>query len=77
MGAEIKAGWDAIVSLSAYAEGTIISASGQVIISDGSVTKDSGFNLSMGKIVVGIKGCELGIFKENLWSATLFNGWSF
>ena len=76
MGAEIKAGWDVIASLSAYAEGTIISASGQVTISQGSVTKDSGFRLSIGRLVVGIRGVAFGVFKSDLWSTTLYNGYS-
>ena len=74
MGAEIKAGWDVVASLSAYAEGTIISASGQVTLSQGSVSQDSGFRLSGGRIVVGIRGVAFGVFKSDLWSATLFNG---
>ena len=76
MGAEVKAGWDQIVSLSAYAEGTVISAQGQVILSQGSVSKDSGFSLSIGRLVVGIRGVALGVFRSDLWSTTLFNGWS-
>ena len=44
LGAEIKAGWDSIASLSAFAEGTVADASGQVTISNGSVAKGSGFN---------------------------------
>jgi len=77
MGAEIKAGWDVIASLSAYAEGTIINASGQVTLSQGSVSSGSGFRLSGGKIVVGIRGVAFGVFKADLWSTTLFNGWSY
>ena len=76
LGAEIKAGWDVIASLSAYAEGTVISAQGQVILSQGSVSKDSGFSLSIGRLVVGIRGVALGVFRSDLWSTTLFNGWS-
>ena len=75
LGAEIKAGWDAIASLSAFAEGTVFDASGQVTISKGSVAKGSGFSLRMGNIVVGIRGVALGVFKKELWKKTLYSGW--
>ena len=39
LGAEIKAGWDAIASLSAGAEGTVVEASATVTIANGSVPK--------------------------------------
>ena len=76
LGAEIKLGWDVIASLSAYAEGVIISASGQVVISKGAVTKDSGFKLTIGQLTVGIKGCLFWIFKRTLWSKVIFKGWT-
>ena len=75
LGAEVKAGWDQIASLSAYAEGTVISASAQVTISNGSVSKDSGFRLSVGRLEVGIRGAFLGN-KGTLWSTTLYNGYT-
>ena len=75
LGAEIKAGWDAVVSLSAFAEGTVVDAAGQVTISKGSVAKGSGFSLKMGNLVVGIRGCALGVFKKELWKKTIFDGW--
>ena len=75
LGAEVKAGWDQIVSLSAYAEGTVISASAKVTISNGSVTKDSGFKLTVGRLEVGIRGAFLGN-KGTLWSTTLYNGYT-
>ena len=73
LGAEAKAGFDKIASLSAFAEGTIISATGKVTISNGSVSKDSGFKLKIGKLVVGIRGSYLGK-KGTLWSKTLYEG---
>ena len=75
LGAEIKAGWDAIASLSAFAEGTVFDASAQVTISKGSVAKGSGFSLRMGNLVVGIRGCVLKVFKKELWKKTIFSGW--
>ena len=41
LGAEIKAGFDFIASLSAFAEGTIVAVSGQVIISNLKADKDT------------------------------------
>ena len=76
LGAEIKLGWDVIASLSAYAEGVIISASGQVVISKGAVTKDSGFKLTIGQLTVGIRGCLFWVFKRTLWSKVIFKGWT-
>jgi len=76
LGAEIKAGWDAIASLSAFAEGTVVDASGQVTISKGSVSKGSGFSLRLGNLVVGIRGVALGVFKNELWKKTLYSGWT-
>ena len=73
LGAEVTAGFGKIASLSAYAEGTVISASGQVILSNGSVSKGSGFRLSIGRLVVGVRGQVLGK-KKTLWSKTLYNG---
>ena len=73
LGAEVTAGFGKIASLSAYAEGTVISASGQVILSNGSVSKGSGFRLSIGRLVVGVRGQVLGK-KKTFWSKTLYNG---
>ena len=77
LGAEVKAGWDAIASLSAFAEGTVAKASGQVTISKGSVTKGSGFSMKMGELEVGIRGCALGVYKKELWKKTLIKGWKY
>ena len=76
LGAEIKAGWDAIASLSAYAEGTVADASGKVTFSNGSVAKGSGFSLKMGGLVAGIRGC-LFSKKIELVKHTIFSGWSY
>jgi hypothetical protein len=73
--AEITAGWKKIASLSAFAEGTVADASGQVTISKGSVSKGSGFSLKMGQLVVGIRGTLAGVFKKELWKKTLYKGW--
>ena len=75
LGAEIKAGWDAIASLSAYAEGTVADATGKITFSNGSVSKDSGFKLQMGKLVAGIRGC-LFSQKIELVKHTIFSGWN-
>ena len=75
LGAQIKAGWDSIASLSAFAEGTVVDATGQVIISKGSVAKGTGFSLKMGNLVVGIRGVAAGVYKKELWKKTLFSGW--
>ena len=53
MGAEVKAGIDKVASVSVFAEGTIIEASGQVNITQGSVNRGLGFGFSAGKIDVG------------------------
>ena len=75
LGAEAVAGFDKIASLSAFAEGTVVNVSGQVTLSKGSVSKDSGFRLSMGQIEVGIKGSFAGK-SGTLWSKVVFKGWS-
>ena len=75
LGAEIKAGWDAVASATAYAEGNVIDASGRVTISNGSVAKGSGLSLSVGKLVVGVKGCLVGVIKKTFWEQTLYNGY--
>ena len=76
LGAEVKAGFDAIASLSAFAEGTIVAVSGQVIISNLKVDKDTGFKLTVGKLVVGIRGCLFWFIRGTIWQATLFEGWT-
>jgi len=75
LGAEVKAGWDWIASLSAYAEGTVVDANGNLLITNGSVSKASTFSLRMGNLVAGIKGCLFKIFKKTLWEITIFKGW--
>ena len=67
---------DVITSLSAYAEGTIISALAQTTISQGVVDKHPIFKLSIGQLTVGIRGCVMYVFKPNLWSAVIFKGWT-
>ena len=76
MGAEIKAGWDAIASLSAGAEGTVVEADGTVTITEGSISQDSGFSLKMGGLVAYIKGC---LFSTDIEVATftIFEGWRY
>jgi hypothetical protein len=76
MGAEIKAGWDAIASLSAGAEGTVVEADATVTITEGSVSKDSGFTLKMGGLEAYIKGC---LFSADIEVATftIFEGWKY
>ena len=72
--AEIKAGFDAIVSLSVFTEGTVLDASGSLILSHGSSFQGFGFWLSDGKVVIGVRFKEF-LFFEQTWSATLFDGW--
>ena len=74
--AEIKAGWDAIASLSAYAEGTVADATGKITFSNGSVSKDSGFSLRMGELEAYIQGC-LFTAKIDIARFTIFKGWAF
>ena len=76
MGAEIKAGWDAIASLSAGAEGTVADASATVTITNGSVSKDSGFSLKMGALEAYIQGC-LFTAKIDIARFTIYSGWSY
>ena len=76
MGAEIKAGWDVIASLSAGAEGTVVEADTCVIIKEGSVSEDRRFTLKMGGLVAYIKGC---LFSTNIEikKFTIFEGWTY
>ena len=76
LGAEIKAGWDAIASLSAGAEGTVVDASGKVIISNGSVAKGSGFSIGFGGLSAYIRGC-LFTAKIDIATVTIFSGWRY
>ena len=75
MGAEIKLGFDAVFSVSAFAEGTVIEASGKLILSKGNNFRSFGFKLSIGKLVVGVRLREFWFFQQS-WSTTLFNGWT-
>ena len=76
LGASVKAGADLIASLTAYAEGTVFSASGKVTISKGSVAKGSGFSISMGSLMAGVKGAALnGLIKKTFYECTLYSGW--
>ena len=75
LGAEVKAGWDWIASLSAFAEGTVADAQGTLLITNGSVSKMSSFSLRMGNLVAGIRGCLFKIFKKTLFKVTIFKGW--
>ena len=61
--------------MSAYAEGTVADATGKITFSNGSVSKDSGFKLQMGKLVAGIRGC-LFSQKIELVKHTIFSGWN-
>ena len=76
-GAEVKAGFDAIASLSAFAEGTIIEAEGKLVLSNKGVEQDSGFRITIGKLVVGIRGVLFWWIRGTLWQATIFDGWTF
>ena len=75
LGAEVKAGWDVIASITAYAEGTVVDAAGSVTITEGQVQKAPTFSLRMGNLEVGIRGCLFYVFKTTLWSLTIFEGW--
>ena len=76
LGAEIKAGWDAIASLSAGAEGTVVDASGKVLITKGSVSKDSGFSIRFGALSAYIQGC-LFTAKIDIARVSIFSGWGY
>ena len=76
LGAEVSVGLGRIASLSAFAEGTIVDASAQVTLINGSVSKDSGFRITIGRLKVGIKG-KLLWWKKTLWSKTIYNGYTF
>ena len=67
------AGFDKVLNLAAFAQGTVISASGQVTLQNRSVSGGSGFSISVGRLEVGIKGTLVGIHKT-LWSTTLYGG---
>ena len=75
LGGEIKAGWDPIASASVFAEGNVVEASGSLILSRGSRYQGYGFRLSAGKVVIGVRFKEFGIFEQS-WSHTLFEGWT-
>ena len=70
--AEIKAGSDKLLSFSAGAEGTVISASGFVTISNGRLTP--GYKISGGKIVAYVVARAL---TKEVWklSHTVYDGW--
>ena len=74
MGAEIKAGWDSIASLSAGAEGTIVKANATVTVTEGSVTEDSGFTFEMGGLEAYIKGCLFSA-EIDIATFTIFESW--
>ena len=77
LGAEVKAGFDAIASLSAFAEGTVIEAEGKLVLSNKGVDQDTGFRITIGKLVVGIRGVLFWWIRGTLWQATIFDGWTF
>ena len=76
LGAEIKAGSDKIASLSCGAEGTVIEASGSLTLSNGSVTKDSGFSVGFGGLSAYIQGCLFSA-KIEIARFTIFSGWRY
>ena len=69
LGAEILSGWDSFKSLTASASGTVYQGSGKVIISNGSISKGSGFSIRFGQLKVTVKanGAES--------SVNIYNGW--
>ena len=69
----VRAGWDAVASVSAGASGTLVSASISAGVSSSGVTYSK--SLSGGKIVAYIKGKALG-FTVFYHEKVLFNGWS-
>ena len=70
--AEIKAGWDPVLSFAAGATGIIVKASGYAQISGSSVSK--GYSVGGGQIVVYVVAKAAG---QQVWKKdhTLFNGW--
>ena len=76
-GAEIKAGWDWLASLTAFAEGTVFDAKGKVVLTNGSVSSGTGFSLKIGRLKAGIKGSALfGLIAGEIWSTVFFEGWT-
>ena len=75
LGAKVTAGREIGFSLRTFTEGAVVSANGQVILSNESVSNDSGFKLSIGKLVVGITvNNPLKKGRMTLWSQTLYGG---
>ena len=76
LGASVKVGIDELASLSAYAEGTVFDAKGKLIISQNNVANGTGFSLSMGQLVAGVKGKALfGLIEVDFYKCTLYKGW--
>ena len=72
LGAEIKAGWDILLSYSAGVEGVIVNASGSASIANKKVTKN--FTISAGKIYLYLDKSVLNK-KKRVAEKTLYNGW--
>ena len=71
--AYVKAGWDAVASITAGASGTLVSATISAGVTSSKITYSR--SLSGGKIVAYIKGKAL-CFELFNYQTTLFNGWS-
>lgn len=71
--AYVKAGWDAVASITAGASGTLVSATISAGVQNSGITYSK--SLSGGKIVAYIKGTALKTFQLFYYDYTLFNGW--
>ena len=71
--AYVKAGWDAAVSITAGASGTLVSATISAGVSKSGISYSK--SLSWGKIVAYVKGKALKTFELFKYERTIFKGW--
>ena len=71
--AYVKAGWDAAVSITAGASGTLVSATISAGVSKSGISYSK--SLSGGKIVAYVKGKALKTFELFKYERTIFKGW--
>ena len=58
--------------ISCTGKGVLAEAKGKLIVSEGSINKDSDFSLGMGNLKIIFNG---SIFPDNIYTMTLFEGW--
>lgn len=74
LGSQIKTGFDSIVSLSTTNEGIVSEATGEMVLSNGSIAKGSGFGLKMGGLKVHVKGKFIGVQVTTI-TIPIYEGW--